>query len=293
MVTEDGVWGVTAALGAEPIRAGVTWQWQLDGSPDLGRDVELYDLDLFDTPDPAIDTLHDRGVRVICYFSAGTVEEWRKDADAFPEAAVGKQLPDYGDERWLDVRDPTVRELLGARLDLAVEKGCDGVEPDNVDAWDNDPGFPLTREDQLDFLRFLAGEAHARDLAVGLKNAVALIGDVHEDFDFAVNEECLAYDECGRYAPFVDSDRAVLHVEYVGRENRAFGLRDDICDDPTIRGFSTLVKTPELDDFAVDCTTKVAPPLFWCGCATGAPSAWPVALLALGLVRRRVSAARR
>ncbi len=55
------------------------------------------------------------------------------------------------------------------RLDLAVTKGCDGVEPDNMDGYANDSGFPLTAEDQLTFNRFIANEAHRRGLAVGLK----------------------------------------------------------------------------------------------------------------------------
>jgi hypothetical protein len=29
---------------------GTTWQWQLAGNPDLGLDVDMYDVDLFDTP---------------------------------------------------------------------------------------------------------------------------------------------------------------------------------------------------------------------------------------------------
>ena len=57
-----------------------------------------------------------------------------------------------------------------ARLDLAQQRGCDGVEPDNVQSYDDDTGFELTAADQLAFNRRVADEAHARGLAVGLKN---------------------------------------------------------------------------------------------------------------------------
>lgn len=42
---------------------------------------------------------------------------------------------------------------MQARLDLAVQKGCDGVEPDNVDGYQNNSGFPLTAQDQLAYNR--------------------------------------------------------------------------------------------------------------------------------------------
>lgn len=38
-----------------------------------------------------------------CYISIGTVESWREDAGAFPSEAVGEALPDYPDEKYLDV----------------------------------------------------------------------------------------------------------------------------------------------------------------------------------------------
>ena len=36
-----------------------------------------------------------------------------------------------------------MRAVVEARLDLAVERGCDAVEPDNVDGWANDNGLAL------------------------------------------------------------------------------------------------------------------------------------------------------
>ena len=36
------------------------------------------------------------------------------------------------DELWLDIRKLDVlQQLMGARMDLAVREGCDGVEPDS------------------------------------------------------------------------------------------------------------------------------------------------------------------
>ena len=115
------------------------------GSINTGYQVDIYDIDLFDVEAEAITALHARGHRVICYFSAGSWEDWRSDAASFPSAALGKALEGWPDEKWLDVRSAGVRQVMTARLDLAVKKGCDGVEPDNVDAYQNSSGSRRNR----------------------------------------------------------------------------------------------------------------------------------------------------
>ncbi len=72
------------------------------------------------------------------------------------------------------------------RIDRAVAKGFDGVEPDNVDGYVNDTGFPLTAQDQLAFNGFLAREAHARNLAIGLKNDVNQLAVLEPLFDLSL-----------------------------------------------------------------------------------------------------------
>src|SRR5262249_26019023 len=127
---------------------GTTWQWQLTGVIDTSFDVAMYDIDLFDAPQTVIDSLHAQGRIVICYFSAGSYENWRSDASSFPSASLGNALSGWPGERWLDVRSDAVRTIMRARLDRAVTKRCDGVEPDNVDGFANNTGFPLTAADQ-------------------------------------------------------------------------------------------------------------------------------------------------
>ena len=75
------------------------------------------------------------------------------------------------------------------RLDLAVTKGCNGVEPDNADGYVNNSGFPLSAATQLDYNRFLAGEAHNRRLSVALKNGVNQLSCLVGDFDLAINQK--------------------------------------------------------------------------------------------------------
>lgn len=225
-----------------------SWQWQLTGTIDTSIDAAMYDIDLFDAPQATIDSLHSDGRIVICYFSAGSFEDFRPDASSFPMSARGNALEGWPGEFWLDTRDATVRQIMQARLDLAVTKHCDGVEPDNVDGYANDSGFPLTAQTQLDYNRFIASEAHARGLSVGLKNDLDQVPDLVGDFDWALNEECVQYDECGALAPFIAVSKAVFHVEYGDA-----ALADTVCPMTQPLDFSTLIKNLDLDAFRVAC----------------------------------------
>jgi hypothetical protein len=230
---------------------GTTWQWQLAGLPvDTSMKVDAYDIDLFTTRDTELATLRADGRSIICYFSAGSWEGFRPDAAEFPAPARGHPLdPPFADELWLDIRSAEVRTLMQRRLDLAATRGCDAVEPDNVDGYANDTGFTLTAADQLDYNRFIAAEAHKRALSVGLKNDIEQAADLEPHFDWAINEECFTYDECTRYRDnFLASDKAVFHAEYVDRNRLA-----EVCAVTEPLGLSTLIKNIELDAFRLPC----------------------------------------
>lgn len=221
-----------------------TWQWQLSGNVNTRYNVDLYDIDLFDNSAEFIATLKSSGKKVICYFSAGSYENWRPDIGSFQSSDLGNNLENWAGEKWLDIRSANVRSIMQARLDLAAEKGCDGVEPDNMDGYLNNPGFVLTAENQLDYNRFIANEAHDRNLSVGLKNDVDQLGSLVEYYDFAVNEECFAYDECANYSLFTERDKAVFNAEYEVRANEVTKL----CAQANAALIKTLILPWELDD---------------------------------------------
>lgn len=225
-----------------------SWQWQLSGTLDTSLDVQMYDVDLFDTAEGVIDQLHSAGRIVICYFSAGSREDWRSDADQFPPEAVGRAMDGWAGEKWLDVRNSAVRTIMSNRMDLAASKECDGVEPDNVDGYANATGFPLTAANQLDYNRFLAREAHARGLSVGLKNDLDQVVDLVGDFDWALNEECFQYNECDLLEPFILANKAVFQVEY-GNES----LATSVCPRANQLDFDTLIKRLSLNAWRVSC----------------------------------------
>jgi len=225
-----------------------TWQWQLMGTVNTSYGVDLYDVDLFDSTATLIEELQTDGKFVICYFSAGSSEEWRDDFELFEESDMGKKLDGWDGENWLDVRSQNVFDIMLTRLDLAVTKGCDGVEPDNMDAYDNRSGFDLTYDDQLTYNRHIANQAHMRGLAVGLKNDMAQADDLVDYYDFMVNEECHEYEECETTTPFVDKGKPVFNAEYPGSLSDAQDVQASICAAAQALNIRTLLLPLDLDD---------------------------------------------
>ena len=191
-----------------------SWQWQLQGKVDRSVRAHVFDVDMFDTPASTVKALHRRGRVAICYIDAGTWEDWRPDADRFPKSVLGANNGWPG-ERWLDIRKRKVLgPILEDRMDLCASKGFDGVEFDNVDGYTNHTGFPLTAANQLRFDVWLANQAHRRGLSAALKNDLEQIPTLLKYFDFALDEQCFQYSECGKLTRFVDAGKAVFEVEY-------------------------------------------------------------------------------
>ena len=126
---------------------------------------------------------------------------------------------------------------------MCKDKGFLAVDPDNVDGYTNDPGFPLTAADQLAYNSWLADTAHASGLAAGLKNALDLISPaVAAKFDFAVNEQCYQYDECGSYAPFKAARKPVWNIEY-SPTTSATTFKNRLCKQSAGFGVRSILKT--------------------------------------------------
>ena len=243
----------------------ITWQWQLkiakkgamknamndtieDNDIDMNYPVQLYDIDLFNSSPSLINTLKASGKKVICYFSAGSYEDFRSDKDKFKPEELGNPLDDWPDERWLDIRSHNVAEVMISRLNLALLKGCDGVEPDNIDAYQNNSGFNISARDQLAFNKLIANEAHKRGLSVGLKNDLDQIPDLISYFDFSINEQCHEFHECDALTNFIANGKPVLNAEYQQSYMDNPAERQALCDISKGAQFSTLILPAALDD---------------------------------------------
>jgi hypothetical protein len=208
-----------ACSGCYHPAVATTWNWVISSVPTSPyRAVQLYDVDGFENTSANVTALHNAGIKVVCYISAGTYENWRPDAAQFPASLLGKGNGWPG-EKWLDIRDvqkanSTLRSIMDSRLDMCKQKGFDMVELDNVDGYSNKTGFPLTAADQLFFNDTLANDAHARGLSVLQKNDVEQTASLLPYFDGALNEQCNQYSECSALSAYVSAGKPVFNAEY-------------------------------------------------------------------------------
>jgi hypothetical protein len=189
------------------------------------------------------------GLYSVCYINGfqtqpGAAEEWgdlvlREDGRPVLD-------PDWPDEALLDTGSEDSRLRIADRLALLIagcaEAGFDAVEFDNLDSYTRSGGMPsgegsagesanreerptregkLTLEDNLALARLLSTGARDHGLAVAQKNTPEAADAASGVFDFAIAEDCGAFDECDAYAGAFE---VVLDIEYATGDEFA-----DLC----------------------------------------------------------------
>jgi hypothetical protein len=211
------------------------FDYQLGAAYELegGLDVVVRDA----TADPA------DGAYGVCYVNGfqtqpGEADLWLGgNEDLLLHDAAGELVvdPDWPDEYVLDPSTQEQRDrilgVLGPVVTGCADAGFDAVEIDNLDTWTRftDPATGLIEKDAaLALAAAYIDLAHEAGLAIGQKNAAEVTAQARDlGFDFAVTEECAAYDECGSYTG-VYGER-VLQIEYT--DNLPDGF-DAACADP-------------------------------------------------------------
>ena len=144
------------------------------------------------------------------------------------------------------MRDATVRALMAARLDTVRNKGFDGVFPTSLSAYKHDNGFDLTAADQADYTAWLAEQARARGLRVGMGDDFARVGELGTHFDFAIQYECIARGDCALLDPFRAQGKTVLDIE-------TQGTRDEMCRLAAQYQVNAILKQPGFGASLVGC----------------------------------------
>ncbi len=194
--------------------AQLTWYWQLQGKVSNSQPVAAYDIDGFETTAKQVEELHALGKHVICYIDVGTAEKFRPDYKEFPASVLGKGNGWPG-EKWIDISKLEIVEpIMTRRFEKCAEKHFDAVEPDNIEAYDNNSGFPITAAEQLVYNEWVAEEVHALGMAVLQKNDPQQTPELEPYFDGALTEQCNQYHECEEFAPYVAAGKPVLNAEY-------------------------------------------------------------------------------
>lgn len=241
----------TPAAAARWVPApGTTFEWILQNYDGTVPDADAIDVDLFETSKAKVSAIKAAGKIPICYISVGSWENWRPDKNDYPQRLLGKALDGWPGERYVDIRNTTdLGPILLARLDLCRSKGFVAVEPDNLDGWQNNTGFNITKADQLRFLKWLANMAHLKGLSIGLKNVTELQADVIDKFDWALTEDCFDQHWCADSKPFIDAGKAVFAVEYTDN-NINFA---NFCAQAEAVGFFPLLKNRNLKSWSQRC----------------------------------------
>jgi hypothetical protein len=214
-------------------QSGLTWYWQLSGTIDTTRAVDVYDIDYQVAPS-VVAALHHQGKRVIAYVPVGDWEPFRPDASSFPAESLCGDIPGWP-ERYIDVRNPTAVSLIKARIALAAASGFDGIEGDVVDLHLVDTGCstPITEAEMTAFLRDLAAYANSLGLAYFAKNVSENAASWSTFTDGVVVEEAYQYGEAAAYAPYILANKPVFAVEYGSRSPTSAQ-----CADANARGYA-------------------------------------------------------
>jgi endo-alpha-1,4-polygalactosaminidase (GH114 family) len=234
--------------------ADESYQIQYSGKLDLSVNAKIYDLDMFNTPASVVKRLHAMKRRAMCYVDAGTWENWRPDASKFPKSVLGEPDSGWKGERWLDVRQTRILEpIMAHRLDLCKQKGFDGVDPDNLDGYQNDTGFPLTYREQLTYDAWVAKAAHDRGLTADQKGDNGQVKDLVKVFDFAVVEQCYAQGWCKQFDVYTNSNRLVVDVEYYADRQR---FRNGNCSEARKNKETAILKKLQLTAWLLTCKNQ-------------------------------------
>lgn len=250
-LVEFGVVSSTPPPSWPTFSRGANWEIRYAGTAiPASNTFDVINVDGEDTTTSQITAWksNNPAIRVICYFSAGSWENWRSDQASFPAAVKGNNMAGWAGEKWLDTRDLTdLMPIMTARMTSFKNKGCDAVDPDNVDGYANSTGFPLTQADSEVYVIAISDAAHTLGLATSLKNFNAAATTLEPYVDFFVNEECYHYTECSDYNSVLSSTtKPILQIEYVGVDTT-------FCPIQNAAGFDTLKKHLALDTYRISC----------------------------------------
>ena len=230
-----------------------SFQWVLDEVPDPTQLVgfDYIDIDGFEATEEQVAQLQGQGSKVIGYISVGSLENWRPDVDDFPSEVVGKNYNGWAGEKWLDISNlKKIKAPLEARLDMLVAKGFDGIEPDNLDGYESNTGFDITKEETLTFLLWLAEAAHQRGLLIGQKNVPEFTHDLVEIYDYVLTEDAFIQGWEEEVQDYRMKEKPVFMVEYTDEK----GDWGQACKRAEQLDYTFLLKQRDLDLWMADCS---------------------------------------
>ena len=205
--------------------------------------------------------------RVICHFDTAAIDLSDPDAVKFgydpadPPPDRPTPVPTGGMLGWStvnvsDAEDPTFNPnerlldiraasrarwapYMWKRFDLAQQLGCDGIDGDNNDVYamylhlgdgwgtEADPlaGLDITQE--TSWYEEVGAQAHAREMAAGMKNGHFSSGAVDglaQQLDWALPERCAEQMTCDNVRAFLNLRKPVLALDYMAPDADGLGI---------------------------------------------------------------------
>lgn len=217
-------WFLSAPLKLNNEKHMGTGKTAYDGTRPPATDPQVYDLDGFENSKATVTDLHNLGHKVVCYIEVGGAENYRDDYDQFPPETLGKNMAGWPGEKWIDIRSPEVVAIIKDRIKMCSDKGYDAVEPDLDTSYVEPTGFPLTKADEIAYMKDLANYAHSLNIAMWGKNpdstGDSFSADMVDVFDAVLTEECNQYNTCGLLGPYTKAGKLVFNAEYAIATNR-------------------------------------------------------------------------
>ncbi|MBB5622829.1 endo-alpha-1,4-polygalactosaminidase (GH114 family) [Pedobacter cryoconitis] len=233
---------------------GVSFDWQLDDINSTANfSADVVDVDAFTTSAETVAALHAKGKKVIAYLSVGTIENDRNDASLIPAEVIGKQYPEWPKEKWLDIRQiDKLKPWLNSRLNMILKKGFDGIEPDNMDSYDNDPGFNIQIADVKKYADYLISLAHSNGLSIGQKNVKELTADYASKFDWALTEDAFAQGWQDQFSGYIKLNKPVFAVEYSDKMSQS-NFQTNVCPSAKQLKYTAILKKRDLSQWVDRC----------------------------------------
>jgi hypothetical protein len=147
------------------------------------------------------------------------------------------------------------------RINLAKEKGCDGIDPDHLDAYEGDAAADVTGVsvgggDAAAYFGFLADYAHSVHLAIGLSNSARLLPEVSAKADWAMTEDCARANECETFFEVIEQGKPVFNVgiwDPADAGETLEAVMERACNTAGTRGFSGMVKMADWGRWGLEC----------------------------------------
>ncbi len=218
--------------------------------------TQVIDIDVLDSEKKLVTRLKKEWKIVIWYINVWSIENYRDDYKLFPKEVVWKTYPNWEDEKFLDIKNyEKFQHLIINRLDIAQQKWFDGIEPDNMDIYDNfeETWFKITKWDMKEYLVWLQKEVHKRGMFLIQKNAPELSKSMSQYFDWALLEWAFYNNFSQNFTSYISAKKVVFNTEYTDNTSKKEFL-ENVCPKSKKLWFISILKHRNLDNFVVECS---------------------------------------